>query len=405
VRRIVGPLLAVILAATLGACGDREDARDEVLEAVRRTERLSYRYAYEEKRPATQFPNPSQASSVTVQGLVEDHFRFKAQVAFNGAAGWEQVVSDDSLAIRFLEPARLSSLVNKEKVATADTKTDLQGASSLQVLQSRRWVLDEAAAPTITIGRSRESELGKDPVLDSITALSYVEEAIRQAQAVVKFNPDSVRPTYSASEDDFPKPEGGSGVTRYDLVRPKLPPPGQQTQGGVASSGTAQTRHFRRMAIYVKDGRIVQVREAINLRGKFLRDFTKYIRTFAKESGASDDVLAGMEETIRTTPEDELGDLLLQGLNAGLAQFGDDPVMRRTMRMQFDDLGAKLSVDLPTGDVVKGGLGFLIVSESGKESEEGETTETNTSTTTTTAAGAGTEPAPDDGTAPPTSTH
>ena len=381
-KRLLMVVVSLTVAASLGACGERDEARDEVLRALRRTERLSYRYAYEEKRPAVQFPSPAPASAVTVQGLVEDDFRFKAQVGFNGAGAWEQVVHDDALAIRFLEPARLSNLVNKEKVATADSKTELQGASSLQVLQSRRWVLDETAAPTITIGRSRETELGKDPVLDSITALAYVEEAIRQAGNVVEFNPDSVSPTYSSSEDDFPKPEDGSGVTRYDLARPKLPPPGQQAVPGV-TGGSPQTRHFRRMAIYVKDGLIVQVREAINARGKFASDLAKYVKTFAKEGGAGAEELSAIDELVRETPPDQLGDTLVQILNVGLGQVGEEPILRRTMRLQFNDMGADLKVEMPSGEVVKGGLGFLIVSEAGKEAAEGETTETDTSTTTT----------------------
>jgi hypothetical protein len=373
ITRVLGVgIVGLVLAGGLGACGDKEELRDEVLAALRRTDTLSYKFVYVDDRPAATFPGaPPPQPDIEVQGLVQDDFRFKARVAMNKVPSFDEVVDDDLLAMRFLEPGRLEPLVNKSKLAEADTKTDVEGVDSLAALQSRRWVIDETAAPSVTVGRVREASLGQDPVLDSITVLTYVEAAIREAFAVEEYSADDVAPAYSSSEDDFPKPQEHSGVTRYDLRRPKLPPPGQQA--GLSTNGRPQTRHFRRMSIYVKDGRVIQVREAVDVKGRFLKDVLKYAKTYAKVSGASTKDIAEFEAAIKAAPLAQQGSLVLEGLSLALSSTGDEPILQRRMTLDLRDLGKVVVVDLPTQDVVKGGLGYLIVTAQGKVEDEGET--------------------------------
>ncbi len=370
-RRIGLALTLLVLVGSLGACGKREEVRDELLSALRRTEQLPYRFNYVDDRTANVIPNgPPTLPDMKVDGLVEDDFRFKARVSLNNSTAFDEVVRDDLLAVRFLDPGRLGVLVNKEKVSEENSKTELDGLDSVTVLQSRRWVIDEAAAPIVTVGRVREETLGEDPVLDAITAFTYVEDAIRSAQEVQEYSPDDVTPAYSATEDTFPKPKDGSGVTRYDLRRPKLPPPGGDQATGDA--GRPATRHFRRMAIYVKGGRVIQVREIVDVQGKFLKDVIKYAKTFAKASGATPEDIEQFSSALDSVPEAERGSLVLEGLSAALLAVGDQPILRRTMTLELSDLGEDIAVDLPTQDVVKGGLGFLIVSSTGKAEEEGQ---------------------------------
>ncbi len=369
-RLALVPLVAMVATSFVG-CGNRDEVRDQVLRALRSTEKLSYNFVYTDDRDENVIPEaPPPPPDVEVRGLVEDDFRFKARVSLNKSTAFDEVVRDDLLAMRFLDPGRLGALVNKEKLPKADTKTELDGLDSLTVLQSRRWVVDESAAPSVTVGRVREASLGEDPVLDAITVLTYVEEAIRQAQEIQKFSPDSVTPAYSATEDVFPKPEEGSGVTRYDLRRPKLPPPGGDRATGEA--GQPATRHFRRMAIYVKDGRVVQVREVVDVKGKFLKEVVKYAKTYAKAAGAPPEALDQFSDALESVPEAQRGSLVLEGLSTALLASGEEPILRRTMTLELRDLGSKVAVDLPTQDVVKGGLGFLIVSAKGKADEDGE---------------------------------
>lgn len=373
-KRLILLVGVCLLAGSLASCGSRDEIKEEVLRALHVTENLAYRYVYVDDRSPNLIPDaPPPLPDVEVQGLVEDDFRFKARVALNKVTAFDEVVHDDLLAVRFLEPGRLGILVNKEKISEENTKTEIDGVDSLTVLQSRRWVVDESAAPIVTVGRVQEKTLGQDPVLDAITALTYVEEAINQALDVQKFNPDDLTPAYNRSEDTFPKPEEGSGVTRYDLRRPKLPPAGGAVFEDSGDIGRPTTRHFRRMAIYVKDGRIIQVREVVDVRGKFLKDVVRYAKTFAKVSGASDAQVKQFSDALDSTPEAQRGNLVLEGLSTALQAIGDEPILRRNMTLELRDLGKKIAVDLPTTDVVKGALGFLIVSSTGKEEAEGET--------------------------------
>lgn len=364
--------VALMLAASMTACGNREEVRDEVLGALHRTQQLPYRFTYIDDRTENVLPGGTPVlPDAEVQGLVEDDFRFKARVSLNGSTAFDEVVRDDLLAVRFLDPGRLGVLVNKQKVSEENTKTELENVDSLQVLESRRWVVDETAAPIVTVGRVREDALGRDPVIDAITAFTYIEEAIRSAQAVQKYSPDDVTPAYSATEDTFPKPVDGSGVTRYDLRRPKLPPPGGDQATGEA--GRPGTRHFRRMAIYVKGGRVIQVREAVDVQGRFLKDVIRYAKTFAKASGATPKQIAEFAASVDAVPEKQRGSLVLEGLSIALSAAGDQPILRRSMTLELTDLGGDIAVDLPTSDVVAGGLGFLVASATGKPEDEGAT--------------------------------
>ena len=361
-------LAVSVLLVPLAGCGERENLKDEVLAAIAATREGSYRLQYEETRPNITEDGPDGEQKVAVAGLVEDDFRFKARVDFNGQDGFDEVVADDTLAMRFIDPSRVNPLVNKEKVAEENKPTELK-VSSLEVLQSRRWVVDSSGAPAVSAVAAGEGGLGKDPVLDAITVLAYVERALVTAVAVERFDVEDITPVYSSSEDTFPKPERGSGVTRYDLRRPKLPPPSQQANAA-DGTGRPQTQHFRRMAIYVKDGKVVQVREATDIRGKAVNDTLKYFRTALRESKAPAQVRKVFDDAVNSAPEAQRGLALQLIMNGFLQTIGEDPILMRTMNLELRDHGADIKVDLPTEDVVAGSLGFLVVSERGKVTDE-----------------------------------
>jgi hypothetical protein len=390
--RPVAAVLTAVLLVPLAACGEKDDLKDEVRAALQRTKEGTYRVQYEEVRPGNILEGDTSAKKVEVNGLVEDDFRFKARVDFDGQDGFDEVVSDDTLAMRFIDPSRVNALVNKEKLGDENTETELK-VPSLEVLQSRRWVVDSTGAPAIAAGSTSEADIGKDPVLDAITLLSYIDRAIDQAAAVERYDPEDISPAYSSSEDTFPKPDRGSGVTRYDLRRPRLPPPGAQPGGGDGES-RPQTHHFRRMAIYVKDGLIVQVRESTDVRGKFLEDTIKYFRTALREQKAPAEQQRAFQRFIDEVPAEQQGTALVQGMNVFLEATGEDPVLLRTMTAAFREHGADVKVDLPASDVVQGSLGFLIVSERGKETEDSEGSSGAGGSSDEGGAGAGETPSP-----------
>lgn len=388
-KRVVAVLVALAIVVTLPACGKRRGDRERLLDYTRATQRMAARYVYVDER----FENVLTGASgrkIEVQGLREDDFKFKARVLFDDKDGFDEVVADDTLAMRFLDPAALTPFVNKDQLSKVDLKTGIEGVSVIDVLRSRRWVLDQSAAPSITVGARKASEIGKDPVLDALTALQYVEQAIQEAASVKRWSPDDLSPAYSSSEEDFPKPSDGSGVRRYDLVRPALPP--AVNRSGRDENAVPSTKTFRRMAIYVKDDRVIQVREKIDLRGKRLDDFISYNRAFLKANDADPRLREQFDEIVKQRPKDAreeitFGRAMLAGLNIGLTSQGVDPVLIRNMTLDFRDLGGDVKVDLPQEETVKGNLDFLSVTDSGKT-----TTQTGTSGTTTTAPAA-TDPA------------
>jgi hypothetical protein len=359
VRRITALLVGVCAAVALPGCGEREDFLEEVRAAVQRTERLPARFVYDVRAPE---------ESAQVKGLVEDDFRYKARVIINSTDAYDEVVSDDTLALRFISPERVNPLVDRDRLGSADLRTDFQGVTVLDALRSRHWVVDPRGAPSVTAANQADDELGDDYVLDAISALDYVERAASQALGVQRFDDEDLTPAYASSEDIFPKPQRGSGVDRYDLVRPDLPPPAQQIGGGDAILPTA--KHFRKMAVYVRDGVVIQVREAIELRGKALDDFVGYLRTLLEEAEAPSEVREQYERDVRQTPRRQLGTYLLEVVNELLRQFGADLVPARFMNLDLRDIGGDIDVDLPRGEIVRGDLGVLTISRRAQTTDD-----------------------------------
>ncbi|HUQ39456.1 MAG TPA: hypothetical protein VM030_04830 [Acidimicrobiales bacterium] len=372
-------LMGLLLA--LPACGESEK-REEVLKGyVRATDRLAFRFTFTEERPGeVDFDTfrLKKSTSSAVQGLVEDDFRFKAQVSLNEKPALEKIVADDALAVRFLDPSAITRFIDRSQVGQVDTKTDREGIDVVDALKSQRWVLDPAGAPNQLQGGTADRRLGADPVVESLTVFDYVLQAIDEALGVEEWSADSINPTYRTSEDPFPKPAEGSGVTRFDLRRPKLPPAGAAVGGGTPTF--PQTKHFRKMAIYVKKGRVIQVREAVEVTGRSVKEFITYNRTLAKESGATKKDLEGFDDLLKGKSENDVGALLLAIYSSNARQFGGDPVNMRRMTLDLRDLGEPNEVALPTDDVITGNLAILLGS-----GQKAETADSGATTTTTTA--------------------
>ena len=373
----------LLIAPLLGACGEPEDDEDRLLAAISRTDRLAYNFVYEDTRPdpGDQPDIVVQAQGVEqvieagprvfgetlVQGVVEDDFRFKAQLSVADQPTLEKVVADDSVAVRFLDPSQLNRFVDRDVAEQVDIDTDREGISVPEALQSGRWVIDPEGAPQQLLGLSADRVQGIDPVLDALTTFSHVRAAVDKAQQVERFSPDSLDPAYRTSEDPFPAPDEDSGVIRYDLRRPRLP-----AVGAIGSSGqpdVAETEHFRKMAIYVDDeGRVIQVLERVEITGAQVEEFRTYFNAFLEDIFAEapegeaiiSDIIEEQEQVLRDDGEDALGELLLYGWSSGAQQNGGDPLDIRTLRLDLQDLGAANEVALPTDDVITGDLAVLI---------------------------------------------
>lgn len=356
-RRTLVLVAIAFLAISLPACGKKETRLDEVLAAVRRTQRQPHRFIYTDRRPenaAAQEP----AQDFRVLGLVEDDFRFKARAEVDGNPAFDEVVTDDLLGIRFLDPSQLGQLLDRNKAQTANLDTDIPGVNVIDALRAKRWVFDLEGAPPVTANVRPEKELGADPILDSLTALDYVAQAAKQAAGVKKFTTEDLEPAYPNTEDVFAKP--GKGEERFDLVRPRLP--SIATSGGAPVAGGQSafpgTKHFRKMAIYVRKGIIVRVRESIEVKGKYLNSVLKYVRKSVEQS-KSQDAIDAYQDFLKETPRSKQGLAVLQFLSFGLQSFGQDPILVRNMSINNVDFGGVVKVALPTDGIVKGSLGLL----------------------------------------------
>jgi hypothetical protein len=348
-RIIRAAVLAAVVATSLTGCAKEKTGAKEVNAAINATRLQPLRFVYSVSKPKESFQ---------VQGLVEDDFRYKARLVRDQSPVFDEVVNDDAIAVRFAEPRALGAFIDDNQRESADLDTDLPGVNVINVLQAKRWVLDPVGAPSLTSAARSGRDLDKDPVFDALGVLSYVQQAMAEALEVHRWDKDDLNPAYRASEDVFPQPTKASGVRRYDLRRPNLP-----AIGGTGSSATdsvPQIKHFRKMAIYVKDNRIIRVMERIEITGKAGDDFVSYIKRFAKQAGATDsEVKKGLEQ-IKGMNDKQRSDLLLSIVSAILTATGQPPITSRIMSVDLRDIGdSSISASLPT-DTIKGSLAILL---------------------------------------------
>ena len=350
-RRILLSGLLVVATLGLSACNGNTDSEKRLLAALHNTEKLSNTFLYKET-----VHDKTGDHETDVRGLVEDDFRYKARVAQDGRPVLDEVVSDDALAVRFLDPAFLGRFLRKptkarqggsgvggngaaptpEPAATsAGTPGEPQAA---ELLATKRWVLDSAGAPSAFATAATDQTLGDDPIADSREVFAYVERAINEAVRVVEFNPESLE--YRKDEDPFETPKPHSGVTRYDFERPNLPKASQTGSG--SNQVTPDTRHFRKMSVYVKDGRIIRVAEKIDVESR-LKDLAQiYDTKFPADR-----------------PKAEVAAIAVEALNVIRTGQGQDPIRMRDMEFSLKDLGSAVKVDMPT-DTTKGSLANLL---------------------------------------------
>ncbi len=347
--------LCLALVALLVGSGCTRNRYDsfKVVDFIDATTPLSHRFVYTVEE---------HGQELTVQGLVEDDFRYKMQLSSRGEPAVEQIVSDDAVAVRFLQTGFVEQYADKEILGQVDQKTDVPGAGVFDALRANRWVLDPVGAPPVIVtppdkDDEDDVEATNDPIFDARTALAYVR-AVAQSSYFARYEAESLEPTYRADEDPFPQPEEDSGVTRYDSIVFDFPAAAAATQG--TESDFPRAVNFRKMAVYVKDGRIIEVREYIGLTPRTLVDFEEYLSALVEQT-APDDVRRSFEKNVRDLQDDReaLGQFLLTGLNSYLDLAGRDPIRFRSMRLQLQDFeDSKISVKLPAG-VIRGNLAVL----------------------------------------------
>ena len=348
-RRIALAVSVLALLGGLTACAEEDTGLDAVQDALDATRLLPNRFVYTVSTP--------DEGSFQVRGLAEDDFRYKARLLRGSTTVFDEVVNDDAIAVRFADPDLLGAYIDDSQRDVAELDTNLTGVNVVDALQAKRWVLDTAGAPSLTDQTRAARNQGKDPVFDALGIYAYVEQAMSEAFGVKEWSADDLSPAYRSSEDVFPRPSEGSGVSRYDLVRPFLPPIG--TTGG-ASDDLPAAKHFRKMAIYVKDGLIIRVMERIESTGRAGDDLVGYLRKLGEEVGLPEEVLEQETDELDELDDKERSDVLLGILSEIAESAGGAPIPRRIMTFDLVDVGAEdIEADLPT-DVIEGSLAILV---------------------------------------------
>ena len=351
--RTAAAVVAAVAVIVTGACGKREDGKEQVVRFIDATTVEPHRFRYE-----VEFAG---AEPLVVQGLVADDFARKLQLSIGDKPAVEQVIRDDAVAMRFLDTTIVDGYLDND--VEVDTSTDIEGASVLDALKASRWVLDEAGAPSAVVdlreevGTRGNDTPARDPLFDARTAMAYVRRTA-QRNSFVKYDPDTLNPTYRADEDPFPKPQDGSGVERYDSVLADLPTPAQATSRGTPTFPGEES--FRKMAVYVKGGKVIAVREFIGVSKRQLEDFERYIEAVL-EASAPEDVVRSFERELdrRRGSDEELAAFLLEGMNTFIVTSGREPIRFRTMSMTLEAGGNALSEIVIPSEVIKGNLAVI----------------------------------------------
>jgi hypothetical protein len=241
-----------------------------------------------------------------VTGTVEDDFRRTATLSLDGVDVMEQIVSDDGLALRVLEPDLARGL------------SDLADPDSVTALESGQWVVDHVGAPDMFPPVTREGFVatGVGPLMDAQYTLAYLERAIHDGSRVEEHNPDN--PEYQPLDDPFSEItetelSRSQGFRRFDIVPQSLASPAER------GAEPPDVTHFRKISFFVRGDRIVKVLEEVSFER---REFRR-----AREGRA---------------PEFYLD--LFDRIVAGGTQ---EPVRLRSMSYEITRLGVDSEVELP----------------------------------------------------------
>jgi hypothetical protein len=300
-----------LMAIFCVACGEPHQDISDTRRAISRTEAIPHVIRYRE-----------QAGSrvVEVSLRVEDSFRSQVIVKLDGVPLFEEALVDDAVAVRLLAPDRWNPA---------------EGTPLAAMLGSGRWVVDPAGAPPVLLEASEVRPItgtGVDAVFDAENAMEYSRAAVQQARGVARFNEDSLQ--YRPSEDpfrDLVDADQNAGIVRFDAVPPPLARSREQAGGGFR---LPDVRFFRKLAVYVKNGRVIRVRELI--------DFEHHRELLKAKSERKPKYLLEV----------------LDGLRKG---EGDTPVRPRFMSIDVVSQGGRVDVALPS-DSVTANLGSLLES-------------------------------------------
>jgi hypothetical protein len=331
--------VAALLAGVLTGCTKQSERRDDVLAAVDRTAAVarSFDYAMSDGR-----------QRIDVKGSIADDVTYRLDATTAGRPLASVVVVDDAEALRVGDPALVAMLkaagpgpapaagaatpsagrATPAPASPASAATALDQAGTEAALRAGGWVIDRSGARAVTAVPAAEAARA-DPLYDALDVLAYTRRAVSEASLVVDFNPES--PYYQPRLDTFPRP--APGEHRYDVLGPGLPPKAADTIAGVVNASNApHTPYFRRMSVYVHNGMVSRVEEAISITSRLL-DPSSQLQDRLQDYGVS--TAAGVSPAVQAAA------LKRTLAGAGVA------IAEGTTSVRFTALGTASPVSLP----------------------------------------------------------
>ena len=283
-RRVLRPTALALALATattaLSACGSENDVDQRALLAA-----LDRAIA----TPRT-FVHIDQGlnTKTVVSGEVSDSLRYRLLLTVDGKPTWQQVVKDDAVANLFLDRNKVATYAGAGSSPAVQVVSDYQVIApflpkevpppaygqlpktqpvepslALAALQQGKWVVDPDGAPVLpTVGTSAE-QLATTPFLRPLLMLSAVRAEVDQTnfQFIKKYSKDDLSPLFKPEDDPFPKPQDGE--VRYDVGQPPLPAVTATSQD--SRPEPPEDVSLRKLAIYLRDGKVVAVRENFDI--------------------------------------------------------------------------------------------------------------------------------------------
>lgn len=262
---------------------------------------------------------------ITVRGVIVDDQKYRAQMTINGQPWLDEVVVDDAIAIRMLDPqALVRGLCPVYQLGLAKLNPALTKAYN--ALYAGQWVVDPLGGPSLLPKQIPNKFFGDNATLDAVTVFNYLEQAIDATVSTdfkgfvfEKFEEEAF--DYNPKKDPLPKP--GKGVTRYDLLRKPFPKKADLESSKDPKRNAVSDANLRKAAVYFQDGKLTEFRDVINM-----RYFTKEIGELFDE----EDLYGGDKLT-----DDEKAALALGGVNRFLARKGLPRITQHALAIRFTD--------------------------------------------------------------------
>jgi len=244
--RLVAAAIVVGLVAT--ACGRTREDEIELRGFIGASDKVTREFTLIEAAADRWY---------SIEGAVQDDLRYRLSLSSPAGPLVEMIIVDDALAVRLPRPD-----------VFADLDVPLGHPTTVDALMTGRWVVDPAAAPPLGVA-GQEGALATaaerkppTPIEVGTRLLRILRANMALSRQIKEFTLEDIE--YRPSLDPWEYPDLVAGEVRYDLLRPILPVREEQVAQGNITIGE---NHFRKTSAFVRDGRLYQLCEVVDVEG------------------------------------------------------------------------------------------------------------------------------------------